>query len=195
MKVTVADPLVPAKRGPRSRSWIPACAGMSGNRIAQVGTTIHFFSSSRTSEVMSVPLTNKFNGLHYFSHTGVSLGVTVGVTIGGPLASVRSSALYDQPANSDSPAPISESPRPAVTSVPRCFPPPLCRGIGRLLCRDGQCRRVARTSYDVRLSLRARGMRTNPKRILIFAFTAAVVMAMVPDARPQDADQARLSFC
>ena len=76
----------------------------------------------------------------------------------------------------------------------RRFPPPLCRGIGRLLCRDGQCRRVARTSYDVRLSLRVRGMRTNPKRILIFAFTAAVVMAMVPDARPQDADQGQIEF-
>lgn len=37
-------------------------------------------------------------------------------------------------------------------------------------------------------------MRTNPKRILIFAFTAAVVMAMVPDARPQDADQGQIEF-
>ena len=77
----------------------------------------------------------------------------------------------------------------------RHFPPPLCRGIGRLLCRDGQCRRVARTSYDVRLSLRVRGMRTNPKRILIFAFTAAVVMAMVPDAHRKTPTKARLSFC
>jgi hypothetical protein len=30
-------------------------------------------------------------------------------------------------------------------------------------------------------------MRMIPKRILIFAFTTAVVMAMVSDARPQDA--------
>src|SRR5262249_53470323 len=37
-------------------------------------------------------------------------------------------------------------------------------------------------------------MRTNPKRILIFAFTAARVMAMVPDAHPQDADQGQIEF-
>jgi hypothetical protein len=37
-------------------------------------------------------------------------------------------------------------------------------------------------------------MRTIPTRITIFAFTAAVVMAMVPDARPQDADQGQIQF-
>ena len=33
-----------------------------------------------------------------------------------------------------------------------------------------------------------------PKRILIFAFTTAVVMAMVSDARPQDADRGQIEF-
>jgi hypothetical protein len=37
-------------------------------------------------------------------------------------------------------------------------------------------------------------MRMIPKRILIFAFTTAVVMAMVSDARPQDADRGQIEF-
>src|SRR5262249_13264078 len=37
-------------------------------------------------------------------------------------------------------------------------------------------------------------MRTIPKRISIFALTAAVVMAMVPDSRPQDADRGQIEF-
>jgi hypothetical protein len=37
-------------------------------------------------------------------------------------------------------------------------------------------------------------MRTIPTPILIFPFTAAVVMAMVPAARPQDADQGQIQF-
>ena len=37
-------------------------------------------------------------------------------------------------------------------------------------------------------------MTTMPTRILIFAFTTAAVMAMVPYARPQDADQGQIEF-
>jgi len=37
-------------------------------------------------------------------------------------------------------------------------------------------------------------MRTTPTRILIFTFTAAAVMAMVPYARPQDADRGQIEF-
>jgi hypothetical protein len=37
-------------------------------------------------------------------------------------------------------------------------------------------------------------MRMIPTRILVFAFTTAAVMAMVPDARPQDADQGQIEF-
>jgi cytochrome c553 len=53
---------------------------------------------------------------------------------------------------------------------------------------------VARTSYLVRYRLECGGMRMIPKRILIFAFTTAVVMAMVSDARPQDADRGQIEF-
>jgi hypothetical protein len=37
-------------------------------------------------------------------------------------------------------------------------------------------------------------MRTIPTRVLIFAFTTAAVVAMVPYARPQDADQGQIEF-
>jgi hypothetical protein len=37
-------------------------------------------------------------------------------------------------------------------------------------------------------------MRTIPTRILIFAFTTAFVVAMVPDARPQDTDRGQIEF-
>jgi cytochrome c len=37
-------------------------------------------------------------------------------------------------------------------------------------------------------------MRTIPIRILIFAFTTAAVMAVVPDARTQDADRGQIEF-
>jgi cytochrome c553 len=37
-------------------------------------------------------------------------------------------------------------------------------------------------------------MRTSLTRILIFAFTTAIVMAVVPDARPQDADRGQIEF-
>ena len=37
-------------------------------------------------------------------------------------------------------------------------------------------------------------MRTIPTRILLFAFTMTVAMAMVPDARPQDADRGQIEF-
>jgi hypothetical protein len=39
-----------------------------------------------------------------------------------------------------------------------------------------------------------RGMRTISTRILIFAFTTAAVMAVVPYARPQDADRGQIEF-
>jgi hypothetical protein len=51
----------------------------------------------------------------------------------------------------------------------------------------------ARMSYYV-VSCRREGMRTIPIRILICAVTTVVVMAMVPDARPQDADRGQIEF-
>jgi len=37
-------------------------------------------------------------------------------------------------------------------------------------------------------------MTASPIRILIFAVTTVAVMAMVPDARPQDADRGQIEF-
>jgi mono/diheme cytochrome c family protein len=46
----------------------------------------------------------------------------------------------------------------------------------------------------MRYRLERRAMRTLPIHSLIFAVTTVAVMAMVPDARPQDADRGQIEF-
>ncbi len=50
-----------------------------------------------------------------------------------------------------------------------------------------------KNELSCQVSFRARG-RTIPVRILIFAVTTVAVMAMMPDARPQDADRGQIEF-